>query len=372
MPPKKPKKQETTKPHQSEALAFVADVHIGNHKARDTNSHGGINERCAAALETLRQAIQQAIKSGAGTLIIGGDLVHSRRPEPAIIAAINRVLQTEADRLGVVIIPGNHEMLDATAEDGNTACAPLYPYATVINTPEWVPIGDWAHVLCIPFEGRIPMAEHIARTVTSMSGKGSPKGHRVLATHVGVYDDTAPPWLKGRDAIHAETLLALLEANDISLALVGNFHHHNDWSRNGHAVIQVGTLAPASYSDAGVFPNVGGMVLHDGPGSTDLVEVPGPRFLTEDIRYEAVAEKAPEGCLFHVRSKSPVGVLPNTKVEVDLLDDTPEVQRPDLPQVQDAGEALTSYVTGMDLPDDVPRDGVLSKVQALWSEAAGQ
>lgn len=346
-------------------IAIVADVHVGNHAYAGGVTAGGINERCALTLVSLRAALHQARERRAATFFIAGDLFHTRRPEPAIIAAVQRVLREEMGQMPVVIVPGNHDMLDATASAGNTACEPLHQQATVIRQPTWVET-DAANVLCVPFSSEMPMAEYLAAVLAKEhTGRIKPP---ILVTHVGVYGKDAPSWMaSARDAIEAGVLLDLMAAHGFTQAVVGNFHQHGEWRRDDHGpvVVQVGTLCPVGFGDAGYFPVVGGMALLDpASGEVEMVEVPGPRFAQGAI--EEIAE--PGANRIYVRT-TVAGIKTQGAVTVEVVAPEPAVDRKALPQVEDAEEAIAAFVNGMTL-DEPARSDVLALALDCWRKAS--
>lgn len=384
MPSRKPTKKRQTKkasptsPSDSsdQLLAFVADVHIGNHAAREDPPVAGLNTRCTQSLAVFGRSIKLATDRGAGLYVSGGDLLHVRRPEPAVLAATNRVLEREAQELATVLIPGNHEMLDATAKEGNTACEPLYSQASVPRLPEWFDLGDWARVLCVPFHGEVPMAEYLIRLLPEM-GKEERKRQQdkqlVMATHVGVFDESSPQWLRGNDAIRADDLMSAMQLGDFTAAFVGNFHQHQVWRQGTQLVVQVGTLCPASYSDEGIFPTVGGMALYDG-SDFEMVQVPGPRYIKADGSKSVEKQmKDSPGCTYHVRAPDEEGFDNLPGVQVEVVEDKPAVEaiQGALPQAEDAGEAIENYIQEMTLAEGVDRPDVLKSARQYWKQAAG-
>lgn len=336
------------------SIAFLADPHVGNFKAHGGAMVNGLNERGRMSLDTFRGAIKKAIELEVGALCIAGDLFQSRRPEPAVIAGVLTVLVEEARNLPVLIIPGNHDMLDTFAANRNTACQPLYREATIINTAQWVPI-DGAMVYAVPFQSGEPMSEYLKREVGREHDIDD--GQRILLTHVGVYDDASPPWCRSaKDAIHADVLFEAMAAGGFSLAFVGNYHNGRTWVDDDAEmkIVQCGTLCPHSHSDAGFFPTVGGLWVYGGMGDVTPYEVPGPRF------YDTLEGRT-------------VGVSDNGSMEVVAVEPlstvTDRILAANLPQAKDAPNAITGYVDKMQLTDDVDRKAVRTAALDVWSKS---
>lgn len=358
-------------------IAVVADVHIGNHKAEGGQTVDGINRRCQWTLDAFEQSLVQAKAHDACMFVVAGDLFHVRRPEPAVIAAVQRILQEQATDIPVVLVPGNHDMLDATAAGGNTAMEPLFREATVIREPEWYDAGDDACLYFVPFDALSPMSEYLGQSLKEVPEPPHSGLGRVLITHVGVYDDESPPWCRtARDAIHEQQLFALMQAIGFQQAFVGNFHLRQEWAHEHMRITQVGTLCPGGYGDAGYFPNVGGMALYYPKAhKVEMLEIKGPRFFEYTIPALAVgALDVPGVGGNHVFIRAPVepgGKLPRAQasLHVEVIPQELDIPKPDLPQAEDAMQAFSDYVAAMKLPGGCTPEEVLQQVRAYWESA---
>lgn len=347
---KKPQTNQTReKPRR---LAIIADPHVGNFKANGGVMLDGLNQRGHLTMQVLRGAVQTARKQECEALLIAGDLFHSRRPEPAVIAGVQKVFAEEATDIGILILPGNHDMLDATADGGNTACETLQHDATVLNTPSWVRFA-WGSVFVVPFQSKEPMSTYLAK-VCAMEQQVDPEhsGRRMLLTHVGVFDSDAPPWCAdAKDGISSTALFEAMEAAKIPVAFVGNFHNGKRWKSpdNTMEIIQCGTLCPHGHTDAGEFPTVGGVMVIDG-WDTEAHEVPGPRFRSETSGEKVFAISDEQG------GEQVVEVRPPTSKE-ELLAISATV-----PTEATAEEAITEFI---DKQFQIP--GLKSKALAIWA-----
>lgn len=276
-------------------IACVADVHVHNHTRWGGPLVNGINRRCFQVLDVLHRALERAVERKATHFFIAGDLFHSRRPEPAVLAAVARLLDQKGAQRGlqIVIVPGNHDMVDASAGGGNTACEPLYQVANVIRQPTWL-VTPAANVLCVPFDSSAPMAEIIADALPAAIAQLTrlQDGPRVLVTHVGVFSSASkstPDWMKrAKDAISWEALDPLLRGAGISIAYVGNYHERASWGSFPNPVTQqLGTLAPASFNDEGLGGFFGHVDFYDGD-KMSTVELDGPRFVEVETDLQAL------------------------------------------------------------------------------------
>ena len=298
-----PRKKKPVEERQGANFAVVADVHVHNFsRFSGVRGEDGLNARGRLCVKTLWRAVQAAVQDGARVMFVAGDLFHVRRPEPAIIAAVQGVFYQWRDQCRFFVIPGNHDMLDDTASGGNTACQPLNRVAVICNDPTMFDEtrtfpGFSERVLCVPFQSRVPMREHLAEILLSKDFSMATK----LITHVGVFDDDghAPPWQKkARDAISVDELFSLMAKHgSIKTAYVGNYHQPGDWWRDGMRIVQVGALCPNGFGEAGLE----GAVAVDYGDKPVCHIVDGPRFvMTTDQPAAMTADEVKRSFVRHL------------------------------------------------------------------------
>ena len=363
-------------------IAIVADVHLANHRGwGGPVGPNGLNRAAKLGIASLASAAAIAKDNGASVLIVAGDLFQTPRPEPAVIAAVQQVFSdARANGLQVVVLPGNHDMPDATAEHGNTALAPLWSFATLVDVPTGKNFNG-IDVDMVPFDGTAPMRD-VLKHCGLFSPVGAPKGNpRILVTHVGVYDDSdtkSAPWFKtAKDGIHVSELFDIMERAGIQQAFVGNFHEHRTWSAGRLTIVQIGTLAPHSFSDAGLVRR-GLVALTDG-ATVITRETPGVRFLqTMGPRPEVLDDR-------HSYVVRQVGGarLDDSEVEAkgwlayEHLPEKAKTEKTNLPGARDAAPdpltALAAHVTEAPMPPELDsitaRAKVLDLVKGAWKAA---
>lgn len=343
----------------SPRIGVVADVHLGNFAPHGgLPGKDGLNDRGQLTVETLRRALALAEDRGCRNVYVAGDLFQSRRPEPAVVAAAQRALGGVGGSYAVV--PGNHDLVDASPGGGNTACETLALQVFVPREPRWERLPG-LDVLLVPFTSEVPMHQHL-RDVLSQDMSDMGAVPRVLVTHIGVTDESTAPWLKGKpDAIDAKEFASFLFQAGFDGAFVGNYHRGQIWKFDDAAeacwICQVGTLCPATHSDEGVFPQVGGLATW-APGEElpTLHEVPGPRFLT--LNPEDHLPALPEGCRAYVRARvSPDGDRPNCAGAAGVTE-VPAVSASELGPVPDkeiegAEQAILEWSKANAVPPEV-------------------
>lgn len=262
----------------SNRIAFVADVHLANHKKFGGSLVSGINRRCRYVLDSLETALRAACqRDDCKSFNVLGDLLDSARPTPQELYAIQRILGSD-DRRYVNVLRGNHEMV--STENSDHALAPLCRHAGIIDAPCSVPDNS---VMFIPFEPG-DAREWLPQRLIELSTAGRLPMPRVLATHVGIIDKDTPPWLRdAKDAVPLELLYQLCERHGFWAVFAGNWHQHKHWQRPdtyiGAHIVQVGALVPTGFDNPG-FKGYGSLVFYEHASNTVTVEeIYGPRFL---------------------------------------------------------------------------------------------
>lgn len=408
--PKKPKVRPGKWPP---LLAFISDPHVGNHARKGGPLVDGLNRRGHETVDALRRAVLLAKEQRVQALVVCGDLFHVPRPEPALTRAVQDVFR-ETDTMQVVLVPGNHDMPDATAEKGNTAMAPLYrrdlemgvENVQVVTKPGWVHFMG-VSVLAIPYDGTMAMSDRVALAMESAAREevardkwgapgvkhpsaGEEPNLRVAAIHVGLWDaDDAAPWMrKARDGMEAESLLNLMRQARVRASFVGNYHSHRQWGGSGGldgnpTAVQVGTLCPHRHGDG---TGHGLVAFLEADGTVVTKEVPGPRFMTFTRKEDVPMQYAPDGFSWYVRLRGEAargfrgsaydgdeaGSWADLEIEpatpsADAVLDAAEGRR--APRVDTDEGAIRGYVAGMVMPDGVSREAVEALALDCWKRA---
>jgi hypothetical protein len=270
-------------------IAFVSDVHVGNHQQGSPTIINGINIRCQQVIDVLRRLMQPP--QPWGRLTIAGDLFDTSAPSPQIVAGVARALSL-AGAESVSLMVGNH---DGDSPGKHALC--VYEYhpsvravhqwgrvTTATSYPGYVPPRDGVlyekPVLHIPFEA-VPAAKYIeAALATNLGVRGGVVD--VIAIHAGVRDGMEPPWLsQSDDSIALEDLVQLCKKWGIKACFAGNWHSFKRWERDGVEVLQMGALAPTGWDNPGF--DYGHVGMYDTiTGEVSEFALMGPRFATID------------------------------------------------------------------------------------------
>lgn len=297
-------------------VAWVADVHLGNHKVMGGPVEVGMNRRCREGLDVFRRAVALADELSCAAGVVLGDLFDYWRPEPQLLDAVRVVLKKARARWYLLV--GNHDQV--SGRRGDHALAPLRGVATVVDRPALVSVGGQVELALVPFVPERPAREWIAEALGALELSPYP---RAVGVHAGVSDADTPPWLASSlDQIPAQELADLAKCAGTRAAFAGNWHSRRTWrlcandppplrSRSSVDVVQVGALVPTGWDNPGLDGYGGIAVWEPGrphavtcdlnedcscghTGDVSFADLVGPRFLAVNGLCEAERLFGPE------------------------------------------------------------------------------
>ena len=354
-------------------ISFVADTHIFNHRQMGGPVVVGINTRCRSTLDALSRAVTRAVND-CEALVILGDLFDGVKPEPQVIAHVQNILAAD---IPIIVLAGNHDIVSGAP--GDNALGPLSECCTVVEHAQLIPCGG-ADLLCVPFEAgdaRSWLPQRVAELVERLPRIGKPQP-RILATHVGIIDGQTPPFLeRSAEAVPLVQLVELCSTWNIDAVFTGHWHKHRQFSQSP-LVVQVGALAPTGWQDAGL--EFGKLVRYDPAKRSWLTQtIAGPRFVTSE---EDVKAAHSEGCDVFLRlttgpekmnaATATMKRLCNEEFVVDgeVISTKDEAEAAARSAAHAAGvadlsleEAVTAFVTMMDLKEGLSVDDVVARVK---------
>lgn len=335
----------------------------------------GINRRCRHVLDTLIRAVSVAKRHGCEHFVVAGDLFDTTKPLPQMVAAVQKILRGEFE--STILVLGNHEHV--STEPGDHALAPLEPVAKIVEKPAvlLLPGVELFILPCIPESAE----EWFSIEVTKLAnGRRWNNRSRVLCFHLGVADEETAHFLKGaKDSIGAGEVLEICEEHHFDAVFAGNWHDQRVWENK---IFQLGALAPTGFDNPGL-NGYGGLGIYDSSTKkTELIEIPGPRFITVDLDGHGLEDVDEEmGHILFGRFACIPSDVAATKewgqklkdegvVEEFILrlDKTVQEQaaRRAAQEVRKAStlkEAIVKYVEKMDLPEDVDRQEVVRQAE---------
>lgn len=363
----------------------MADVHLGNHKRFGGTVESGMNARCSRTLRVFRDAVRRADELQCDAFVVLGDLFDYVKPEPQLIAEVQGVLAGVSDRMQVVLLVGNHEQV--TMRPGDHALGPLLPFATVVDAPGIITLGDDFELWCVPprpgkADDWLPGVLRDMSSSRTERRAACPPERRALGVHLGIRDSDTAPWLAAaQSSVHIETLQTVCAEHDTMLqtVLAGDWHDRRRWAFKQPKldVLQLGALVPTGWDNPGLDGYGTLAILED--GKLRYEELPGPRFVKAATRAEidedvaASLEKghqlfvsqtcapnelsARRAALGDVEAIVGLEVLPDTRAAEAAARSAAESAR----SSETLEQALAEYVGKLKLPDGVSRDALLTR-----------
>ena len=334
-------------------IAFIADVHLGNHKRQGGPVTASLNERCQKILRVFERSLEHAEEEGCDAVMILGDLFDRHNPLPQLVGAtLRRILKAG---LPTVMLVGNHDQVSTAP--GDHALTPFsaagYEQITVVDAPRIVTVKsthETCNVLCAPYQPGA-VKKWLPKLMQDYAGKAD-----VLALHLGIYDGDTPAYLRGAEgAIQANALADLCLEHGFQTVLAGDWHDRRLWEFSGGkfatgrkkvVLMQVGALVPTGWNNPGL-DGYGTVAFWDTTKRlVSFSALPGPRFV-----------------------RAPVTKATPNDVYLDELMDmaASKVAASEAAKAARSSttflEALAAFVGKMDLPSTVDRKALLSKVK---------
>lgn len=274
-------------------VAFVADVHLANHRRFGGLAESGINRRARLVLGTLEAAGRMATDAGCSLFLVLGDLFDTERPTPQLVAAAQAALP----RMRCVVLAGNHDV--ASSAPGDHALGPLAPVAEVVDSPRILVHEDCALALVPYLPGSAD--ELVPTALAQLLARRRPRLPTLLGFHAGIRDKETPVFLEGaQDSIEVGRLYEAMVECRVWSAAAGNWHDRRRWDFDALddraraevvvQILQVGTLCPTGFDNAlglaqlalGEDPYGWLGIWDSATGELSSLQVPGPRFFVAD------------------------------------------------------------------------------------------
>jgi len=231
-------------------IAFVGDVHVGNHKRFGGPRIAGVNRRCDQVLNALNEAAMHAATNSVDAFVILGDLFDAPNPNPQILRRVQDIVET----VPAIILAGNHDQCSDAPRDN--ALGPLAAVCDVVDSPELITIGD-TDLLLVPYQSgncREWLPEQTAKLLKNSNSK-----NKVLCFHAGIIGKGTPEFLKTADAaITAGEVFSICADGGIETAFAGHWHNKKVWDfksktcETWHKIVQAGALVPTGWNNPGL------------------------------------------------------------------------------------------------------------------------
>jgi DNA repair exonuclease SbcCD nuclease subunit len=249
--------------------AFVADVHLANHRRFGGVTRAGRNERCRQIESVLLSAVDLAVGRGVDNLVVLGDLFDTSKPSVGELYGAMSVLAAAPHPL---LLLGNHDLTSDADTDNALAPFHWHPTDAVLDRP-----AVTANYAAIPF--RVGAAsDWLPRALEAEAAAIRELRPRTLLLHLGISDEETPDFMRASaDSVSAQQLFDLMRHYGFEYAYAGNWHTPKQWHDGARFITQCGALVPTGFDNPGL--NYGKVVLHTDGRAPEVVSIPGPRFL---------------------------------------------------------------------------------------------
>ncbi len=327
---------------------LVADIHIGDHAWCRGTVQAGVSDRAREGLDALAAAAALARELELDALVLLGDVFDTSRPAPWLIARVQEILtyQGQRDVVSVVLV-GNHDQ--ESEAPGHHACAALgSETVVVVDEVAVVSAGNLEVFLVAPRASRPPVAGTVER-LRSLGRPSTPGTRcRVVGLHVGLADVGTPVHLRESN----DAMLVSAAAHEVAtivgaqVVVAGNWHWPQHWhvqtEQGVVQVVQVGTLAPHDFRDAG---QRGWAVEVRDDGTVVRHEIPGPRF-AKFANEDALRAVYPSGLPPHhyAAVETSEQVWLGERVRVTARQEASERAPDPTPDIDDIEQTITAWV----------------------------
>jgi hypothetical protein len=352
---------------------------------------GGLNVRAREIVATLARASQASAKLGCDAFWVLGDLFDNTKPTPQLVRAVAEALLSGRHKQPAHVLLGNHDLVSSADHDHAAASLAMIGGIKVFSSPT-VLMQDGCQIIVVPYQAGV--ASNWLMTALAEKAVGTITGPRILLSHLGIWDDATPPYLKAaRDAIGLGQLRWLMDMHNIDATLAGNWHSYKRWPRSGGGGAQPGrdvtipgTLTPAGFQEQK--PELTGqLIVHDTTtGHQTNHHIPGPRWVTCNSVAEFVPmylevgarAKSNDGWSYYVRIRAKRDVLdralglatdaereyPMLHIAVEVADDAhAEVAKATRRMAaQDPEAALKAYAESVEIKEPGTKVGLVRRL----------
>lgn len=292
-------------------FAVVSDLHCNLWSLFATVGPGGVNSRLALILSELKRAATTIKAAGGSTLIIAGDVFHTRGTlDPEVLNPVRECIQEIVDDgIDVLILPGNHDLKTRNTTALSSSVENLQNIehmdydgthtVTIFNKPEIYAHSEGGMFAFVPWcENISDLLAHIDSIATQL---GSKIKDTYLFIHAGI--DGVIPGLPAHGLSDAKLALYGFKA-----VMAGHYHNFKPMMGN---VYSIGSLTHQTWGDVGT--RAGFLIVDTDTNVVEFNDTIAPKFVDvsgmtpEDTELEAAGN--------YVRFRGPH----MTQAEIDLM-----------------------------------------------------
>lgn len=249
--------------------AVASDIHCHNWSMFSHTNSDGINSRLAATLTELKRAAAGVVLAGGDTLVIAGDIFHTRGSiDPEVLNpvrdAIREILETG---VSIYAIPGNHDLKSKDTNELSSAIQNI-SQSTIDGAVFKVFNTVGAQMTSGALLGFVPWRwtqEALLEDLAELA-KHPLAAQMDVFIHAGI-DGV----LSGMPA--GGLTDAMLAAFGFRHVFAGHYHNHHDF---GNGVVSIGASTHQNWGDVGTRA---GFLLVDGDtGAVEFYDTKAPKF----------------------------------------------------------------------------------------------
>lgn len=227
--------------------AVVSDLHCHGYTLFARFGPDGVNTRLRLVLDELLRAAEELKAAGGDTLVIAGDVFHTRGTiDPEVLNPLRETITLIVDMgVTVLVIPGNHDLKSAETEELSSAVQNLEQTGItgtggvrVFNKPSYVGHVD-GYLGFVPWRNtQAGLLEDLAELAAT---PGLPLDQTDVFIHAGI--DGVLSGMPASGLTHMK-----LASFGFRRVFAGHYHNHKDF---GNGVISIGASTHHNWGDVG-------------------------------------------------------------------------------------------------------------------------
>lgn len=172
-----------------------------------------------ARFDVVRRIGQLAREVGAAFVVVAGDVFESNQLDRAVVARTFEALREYS--VPVLLVPGNHDPLDAVSLYDSPAFAQAPPMVRVARGWQPIQIVPGVEVVPVPWQSKFPGQDLVAQACAHLTTPPANMA-RILVGHGAV--STLSPDQQAGDTIDVAQLQAALTGGLLDIAVLGDRH----------------------------------------------------------------------------------------------------------------------------------------------------
>jgi len=216
--------------------ALLSDLHFHSWSSFSTVNPDGVNSRLQIIIDEVKRAKDELVKAGGDTMILAGDLFHTRGSvSPEVLNPVIKLFEEITREVTVHAIAGNHDLSSKDSSWLTNAASALIPAG--VNM-----IGDESAVVHLSHEKGLiltPWFSSVDDLKVELKRYAKPGFDAIIHAPV----DGVIPGLPDHGLTHQQ-----LSTMGFDRVFAGHYHNFNDF---GDGVYSIGATTHQTWSDVG-------------------------------------------------------------------------------------------------------------------------